>query len=228
MNYGALPALIAAFYYLLAVIAALWRMRVRHIPARALPPISILKPIHGHDPDFYEAIRSHAVQDYPQFEMLFGMREAGEQAERDIERLAEEFPQRGIRVVHVSSRARNGKVGVLAELARLARYPILLVNDSDIFVPPGYLRDVVAPLEDPRVGVVTCLYRARSQSAASRWEASGLETEFVPSVLVARLIGVAGFALGSTMVFRAEQIRSIGGFEAVKTTSQTIISLARG
>jgi ceramide glucosyltransferase len=75
---------------------------------------------------------------------------------------------------------------------------------------------VVAPLADNSVGVVTCLYRARAESRASRWEAIGIATEFVPSVLVARLVGVGEFALGATMVFRAEQIRQIGGFSAVE------------
>ena len=138
------------------------------------------------------------------------------EATADIERLAAEFPQRNIRLVRVQRPANNGKVGALAELAKVARFPVLLVNDSDIFVGPGYLREVVAPLDDPRVGVVTCLYRARAGDRPSRWEAIGLETEFMPSVLMARLVGMAGFALGSTMVFRAKQIRQIGGFEAVE------------
>jgi ceramide glucosyltransferase len=216
VNYAAIPALLSAVYYLLALIAAVLRLFMRDRKAQSPPPVSILKPIHGHDPDFYHAIRSHAVQDFPEFEILFGVRDPVDGAVADIERLAAEFPERNIRLVHVQRDAPNGKVGVLAELANLARYPVLLVNDSDIFVEQGYLRKVVAPLEDPRVGVVTCLYRARAESGPSRWEAIGLETEFVPSVLVARLIGVAGFALGSTMVFRAEQIRRIGGFEAAE------------
>lgn len=216
MNYAAIPALLATAYYLLALIAAILRLFAHDRETPAPPPVSILKPIHGHDPEFYQAIRSHAVQDYPEFEILFGVRDPVDGAAGDIERLAAEFPERHIRLVHASRDANNGKVGVLADLARLARYPILLVNDSDIFVEQGYLRKVVAPLEDPKVGVVTCLYRARAESGPSRWEAIGLETEFVPSVLVARLIGVAGFALGSTMVFRAEQIRQIGGFESVE------------
>ena len=216
MTYAAVPALVAAFYYLLALIAALARCFARTRSSGRLPPISILKPIHGHDPDFYIAIRSHAVQDYPEFEILFGLRDHDKASRADIERLAAEFPQRSIRIVQVTRQANNGKVGTLVELAKLARYPALLVNDSDIFVEQGYLRQVVAPLEEAGVGVVTCLYRARAESAASRWEAMGIETEFVPSVLVARLIGVAGFALGSTMVFRAEQVRAIGGFEAVE------------
>ena len=92
---------------------------------------------------------------------------------------------------------------------------MLLVNDSDIVVEPGYLRAVAAPLADPAVGLVTCLYRARAESWPSRWEALGIATEFAPSVLVARLLGVAEFALGSTMAFRAEDLREIGGFAAI-------------
>jgi ceramide glucosyltransferase len=216
VSYFALPALAASAYYLLALIAAILRLLSRDPRTTVLPPVSILKPIHGHDPDFYRAIRSHAVQDYPDFEILFGVRDADEGATADIKRLAGEFPQRNITMVHVAREAKNGKVGVLTELAKLARGPLLLVNDSDIFVEQGYLRRVVAPLADSRVGVVTCLYRAQAESGPSRWEAIGLETEFMPSVLVARLIGQSGFALGSTMVFRAEQIRQIGGFEAVE------------
>ena len=92
---------------------------------------------------------------------------------------------------------------------------VLLVNDSDIAVEPGYLRAVTAPLDAPGVGLVTCLYRAGAESWASRFEALGIATEFAPSVLVARLLGVAEFALGSTMAFRAETLRRIGGFNSI-------------
>jgi len=102
-----------------------------------------------------------------------------------------------------------------AELARRARYPLLLVNDSDIAVEPGYLKGVTAPLADAETGMVTCLYRAAAQSWASRFEALGIATEFAPSVVAARFLGVAEFALGSTMVFRAETLRRIGGFDAI-------------
>jgi ceramide glucosyltransferase len=89
------------------------------------------------------------------------------------------------------------------------------VNDSDIVVAPGYFRTVVAPLRDPHIGLVTCLYRAHSESWASHFEALGIATEFAPSVMVARLLGQAEFALGSTMVFSAEALRRIGGFERI-------------
>jgi ceramide glucosyltransferase len=101
-------------------------------------------------------------------------------------------------------------------LARRARHPLLLVNDSDIRVEPGYLRTVTAPLADPAIGLVTCLYRARAGSWATRFEALGIATEFAPSVMVARLLGQAEFALGSTMAFRASDLRAIGGFKAIE------------
>jgi ceramide glucosyltransferase len=104
---------------------------------------------------------------------------------------------------------------MLIALAASARYPFLLVNDSDILVERDYLRKVMAGLEEKETGLVTCLYRATGQSFPARFEALGIATEFMPSVLVARLIGVAEFALGSTMAFRAEHLRAIGGFQAI-------------
>ena len=206
MIWLAIPALAAAAYYCLAIVAAAtWRARSAN---SALPPatpaLSILKPVHGRDPQFYEAILSHAAQDYPEFEILFGATNPDDPALQDIRRLQREFPGRRIELAIVRTDAPNAKVGVLAELARRARYPLLLVNDSDIVVEPGYFRAVTAPLaRSGRSGMVTCLYRAAAESWASRCEALGIATEFAPSVLVARLLGVAEFALGSTMAFRA-------------------------
>jgi ceramide glucosyltransferase len=212
----AVPALAAAAYYVLAIVSALrWRRLTAHPDTNWTPPLSILKPVHGRDPRFYEAIRSHATQDYPEFELLFGMTDPSDPAIADIERLRREFPKLRIEIVTVKTDALNAKVGVMAELARHASHEILLVNDSDIRVEPGYLRTVVAPLQDERVGLVTCLYRAHSESWASHFEALGIATEFAPSVLVARLLGQAEFALGSTMVFRADSLRRIGGFQTI-------------
>jgi ceramide glucosyltransferase len=215
VNWLALPAWGAAAYYLLVIAAALlWRRRAGMSEAAPLP-ISILKPVHGRDPRFYEALRSHASQDYPEFEILFGASDPKDAALADIERLQREFPGRRIGVRVVSTTAPNAKVGVMAELARQARYPLLVVNDSDISVEPGYLRALAARLADPTVGMVTCLYRARGESPASRCEALGIATEFAPGVLAARLLGTGQFALGATMAFRAEDLRRIGGFEAI-------------
>lgn len=207
----------AGAYYVLALVAALLWRRTGPRPAGAeLPPISILKPVHGRDPRFLEAIRSHALQDYPEFEILFAVHDPADPALEDIRCLQREFPALAIRTIVSTRHAANGKVALLIDLAEAARFPVLLVNDSDIRVPPGYLRTVVAGLDDPRTGIVTCLYRAASASTAARWEAIGIATEFAPSVLVARLLGVVEFALGSTMAFRAGTLRKTGGFEAIQ------------
>jgi ceramide glucosyltransferase len=213
----AIPALAAACYYLLAIVSATqWRKSmIRPDAGSWMPPLSVLKPVHGRDPRFYEAILSHAAQQYPEFELLFGLTNPHDPAIADVQRLQREFPSRHIEIVLVETDAPNAKVGVLAELARRARYSLLLVNDSDIVVAPGYFQTVVAPLHDPQIGLVTCLYRAHSESWASHFEALGIATEFAPSVLVARLLGQAEFALGSTMVFRADALCRIGGFPSI-------------
>jgi ceramide glucosyltransferase len=216
----AIPALAAAAYYLLALSGAVLQAcarRLRKATPQAWRPaaLSILKPVHGRDPHLFDALRSHAEQDYPEFEMIFGVSDPADAAIEDIERLRADYPSIPISLHIVRTTARNAKAGVLAELAKRARYPILLVNDSDIKVPRGYLRDVTAPLENSKIGLVTCLYRASAESWPSRMEALGIATEFAPSVLVARLLGIAEFALGSTMVLRASTLAEIGGFEAI-------------
>ena len=213
----AAPAIAAGVYYLIALVAGIARLRLREPAVGATPHVSILKPVRGRDPRFYEAIRSHATLDYPGYEILFGVRDPADPAVTDIRRLQAEFPQHDIQLVLTTRDAPNGKVAVLTELARLARHRVLLVNDSDIVIEPDYLRRVVAPLGDPQIGVVTCLYRAFAESWPGRWEAIGIATEFAPSVLVAPLVGVDGFALGSTMVFRAAQLEAIGGFAALES-----------
>ncbi len=211
----AVPALLSAAYWLLAIFAAVKRLTERNISSSYQPPISILKPIRGRDEHFYEAILSHARQEYPEFEIVFGIRDPNDAAWIDVRRLIAEFPTLPIRTVTQAPDTPNGKVGMLIALAREARYPTLLVNDSDILVPHDYLRTVVGPLEDHTVGLVTCLYRARGGSFPARFEALGIATDFVPSLLVARTVGVVQFALGSTMVFGADQLHAIGGFEAI-------------
>ncbi len=216
MAYLAGPAILAGIYQLIALVAALRRIGVRKTQESGFQPaVSILKPVHGRDPQFYEAIRSHALLDYPQYEILFGLNDPDDPARKDIARLAAEFPERQIRMIECPSNMPNAKVASLAEMARAARHPVLVINDSDIVVERDYLRMVVAPLENPGTGLVTCLYRASGANWPARWEALGIATDFAPSVLVARAIGIAEFALGSTMALRAADLERIGGFAAI-------------
>lgn len=210
-----LVAGIAAGYQLFAIAACLWHLRRGAGPRPANSGVSILKPVRGSDPGFYQAIRSQAVQEYPEFEILFGIRDPADPAATDIRRLIEEFPSVPIRLVLCSQDAPNGKVGVLMDLARQAQHPLFVVSDSDISVPAGYLRDVTAPLADPAIGLVTCLYRAEANDWPSRFEALAIATDFAPSTLVAPFVGVSEFGLGSTLAFRRVDLERIGGFAAI-------------
>ena len=202
-------------YHVLAIIAAL-RFRRHAVVPDFTPPVSILKPVRGVDPQFYEAIQSHAEQEYPAFELIFGTADPNDPARAEIEKLRAEHPAIPIRVIDTANDAPNGKVGSLEILAGHAQHEVLLVNDGDILVPSDYLQRVIGPLVDERVGMVTCLYTGRGSSVATMAEAIGIATEFAPSVLVARLISSSGFALGATMAFRASDLKAIGGFAAIR------------
>jgi ceramide glucosyltransferase len=193
------------------------RRRVRLEPARAYtPPVSILKPLHGSDRQMYESFRSHCMQEYEQYEIIFGVNDASDQAVVEVERLRSEFPGRDIRLmVCPEVLGSNRKVSNLLPMMRTAKYGHIVINDSDIRVERDYLRRVVAPMEDARVGLVTTLYRAEAgRSLASRMEAVGIATDFAGGVLCAlELEGGLHFGLGSTLAFPRVAAEAIGGLE---------------
>ncbi len=198
---------IAAAYQVLAILACVLRKSARGL-LKSPGPVSVLKPIRGVDPGFREAIRSHTGLQ-GDYEFLCGVSQANDPA---LPILREFFR---VRVVNSDTQTANGKVGVLIDLVAAARHSILVVNDADIRVEPNYLHRVTAPLNDPRVGLVTCLYRPIGDTFAARFEALGVSTDFAPSALVARLVGVDEFAMGSTLAFRRQDLDRIGGFAAV-------------
>ncbi|MFN0104465.1 MAG: glycosyltransferase [Bryobacteraceae bacterium] len=207
--------LIPVGYQFVALIACIRRMFQTRPQPDAMPPISILKPVRGADPLFYSAVCSHAQQDYPHFELLFAVSDRHDPAVPIIERAIAEFPERRIRLIVSSTVTRNPKVGALIDLEKEALYEVLLVNDGDIRAPQGYLKTLAAELEQPGIGLVTALYRARAQHVPGQVEALGVATDFAPSTLVAPFVGVTEFAMGSTLFFRRADLRAIGGFEAL-------------
>jgi ceramide glucosyltransferase len=175
----------------------------------------------------FAALCSQAKQNFGTFEILFGVSDKDDPAIHVIEQLRSAFPALRIELQIGALPAKNPKVGVLCNLARFARYSVWVVNDSDIRVTPDYLRTVVAPLEDSNVGVVTCLYRPRANSWASDWEAFGIAVDFMPSTLVAPLVGVREFGLGSTLCFRRDDLLAAGGFEVLADYIADDYQLAR-
>ena len=186
-------------------------------PAQPVPPVSILKPLKGIDPEMYESLRSHCLQDFSEYEIVFGVSDPADPAMPLIERLKLEFPDRAIRLmVCAKNLGANTKVSNLAQMLLEAKYEYILVNDSDIRVQPDYLRRVTAPLANPQIGLVTCLYRGvPGRTLGSRLESLGISTDFSAGMLAARqLEGGIRFGLGSTLLFRRRDLQDIGGFEA--------------
>lgn len=194
------------------------RVDARVDSAQALPPVSILKPLKGVDPDIYEAFRSHCLQDYPEYEIVFGVSDANDPAISSVGRLQREFPERSIQLMVCPERlGPNVKVSNLEQMLSASRHEYLIVNDSDIRVEGDYIRRVITPLTDPSLGMVTCLYRgASSGTLGSRLEALGISSDFCPGVLVARQMerGLR-FGLGSTLAFRRSDLGRIGGFRSM-------------
>jgi ceramide glucosyltransferase len=212
------------FYFLSALsLASFLRDRQRKLkqtplPESRLPPVSILKPLKGVDPEIWESFSSHCEQDYPQFQLIFGVSDLADPAIAVVRKLQAKYPNVPIELI-VCDRVlgTNIKVSNLAQMLPTARHELLLVNDSDIRVPSDYLRKVITPLADASVGLVTCLYRGvASRTLGSRLEALGISTDFVPGVLSARFIEEGlRFGLGSTLAFRRRELEAIGGFEGL-------------
>jgi ceramide glucosyltransferase len=183
--------------------------------SESFPPVSILKPLRGTDPDIYESFRSHCLQDYPEYEIIFGVSDPNDAAVAQVRKLIAEFPARSIQLLICPEiLGTNVKVSNLLQMACAARYGYFVVNDSDIRVPVDYLRRVLAPFADANVGMVTCLYRGVSANTlGSRLESVGTSADFCPAVLAARQLQGVRFGLGSTMAFSRKALDAVGGFE---------------
>ncbi len=218
----------SCFYYLLCLWSAVGFLRGQNAgksarstqtaSTQSLPSVSILKPLKGTDPDIYESFRSHCLQDYPEYEIIFAVSDPDDPAVASVRQLQQEYPERAIRLVVCDKiLGTNVKVSNLAQMLPAARYDYLIVNDSDIQVDRDYLRRVMTPFADPRVGMVTCLYRGLAgRTLGSRLESLGIATDFCAGVLVARqLEGGLHFGLGSTLAFRRPDLELAGGFQAI-------------
>jgi ceramide glucosyltransferase len=212
-----LLSLSATGFYCYAIYAAIdFLGRPNPIDPDFHPPITILKPICGIDSDAYETLASFCQQDYPEYQIVFGVRDEQDAAVEVVQKIIHNFPDVDIQLV-VSDRTigTNFKVSNLANAQVEAKHSILLIADSDIRVEPDYLRRVIQPMRDPTVGVVTCLYRSLTQGWIATIEALWISTQFDPSVLVAWKLEGIKFAFGSTIVIQKAALEAIGGFPAI-------------
>jgi ceramide glucosyltransferase len=209
-------------YYLLSLYCTIEYFRdLRKLPPRDdsfAPPVSILKPVRGVDSGAYDNFASYCRLDYPQYELVFAMADPHDPVIPVIEKLQRDFPDRSIRfVTDVLRVGENNKVNSLCRLVKEARHELLVMTDSDVRVQRDYLREVVAPFADRRVGAVTCFYRcAGGGTPAADLDMLGMCMDSVPSALVARrLEGKVQFAFGWTMATTRARLAEIGGWEAM-------------
>jgi ceramide glucosyltransferase len=202
----------------MAVVAMAWRKLERpHQPQPQGPPVTVLKPLCGAEPGLYANLRSFCLQDYPCFQIVFGVRDLADPALEVAERLAVEFPHLSIDiVVNAQQHGANRKVSNLINMLECARHDVLVISDSDSFVGPDYLSTVIAPLQEETTGLVTCL--SHSVPAGTGWSRLGamyVNEWYMPSVLLARLFGNREFASGQTLCLRRETLTAIGGLPSI-------------
>ena len=214
-------AAIPFIYYLIALFSA-WQFFRRTAPRSAgkqpfTPPVSNLKPIRGLDPDAYENFATFCRQDYPDYELIFCVGDEDDPAVPILQKLARDFPERRIRILIGSGgTGTNDKVVKLARLVREAQHDVVVISDSDVRVQPDYLRTVVAPLADPKVGAVTCFYVSiEDKTVTDSLQTVGMFSDFYPGILVARQLDGVKFALGPTIVTTRARLAGFGGYEAI-------------
>ena len=209
---------LASSYSLLALLAVgLGLRRHRYAAGAGRPAVTILKPLCGAELELERSLRSFVEQDYPEFQIVFGVQDETDPALAVARRISEAYPLRDIDIV-IDTRewGTNRKVSNLVNMMSAARHDRLVLADSDILVRPDYLERVTAPLADPNVGLVTCLYRGKATAARwSRLSALFIDDWFMPSVLVARLLGMRDYAAGATLALRRGDLARIGGFAAL-------------
>jgi len=209
---------LAAGYDVITLVAVcVWnRLKVADNSQR-LPPVTVLKPLCGAEPGLYEHLRSFCRQDYPEYQIVFGVRDLTDPACTVVQRLVAEFPSLPIDVViNPQQHGSNCKASNLINMLARARHDVLAMADSDAFVGPDYLTTVTAPLLDPAVGLVTCIYRGvPTQRIWSRLGAMYINEWYVPSVLLAWLFGHQGYVSGQTLCLRRDTLEAIGGLPAI-------------
>ena len=181
---------------------------------KSWPAVSLLKPLRGLEAGLYENLRTFCSQDYPCYEIVFGVQDAADPAIAVVERLRREYPDLPIALsISAAKVGSNPKVNNLAGIFALCRHDYLVISDADIRVGGGYLRELCRPLPDDGVGVVTCLYRGRAVTGFwSRILAAQINESFLPSVLVAERLGPTIFCGGATMALRRSTLEGIGGW----------------
>ncbi|HEX4001149.1 MAG TPA: glycosyltransferase [Candidatus Acidoferrales bacterium] len=214
-------AAIPFIYYLLALYSTVRFFSAARQDASTnddfLPPVSCLKPIKGLDEDAYENYASFCRQDYPEYEIVFCV-DPGDPALPVLEKLIRDFPDRQIRLLFGSGRnAINDKVGRLVRLTTEAKYDMFVITDGDVRVRPDYLRTVVSPFRDPKVGAATCLYvSTKETNLVQELQSIGMISDFFAPVMVAWQLDDLKVTFGQSIITTRQAVASYGGYPVIE------------
>jgi ceramide glucosyltransferase len=215
---GLLLLAMTVCYGLLTAVAVLnWGLRRPSPRASSRPAVTLLKPLCGTEPNLYEHLRSFCIQDYPEYQIVFGVRDPSDPALAVVRRLIAEFPLLPIDVViNPQLHGSNFKISNLINMHEKASHDVLIIADSDTFVAPDHLACVTAALNDPSVGLVTCVYEdVPAGGVWSRLGAMYINEWYIPSALLAALFGHRNYASGQTLCMQRQTLDAIGGFAAM-------------
>ncbi len=198
-------------------LARLARAAATRTPSASLPPVTILKPVHGMEAELAANLESFFQQDYPAYEVIFGARDLENPAVEVAEEVRARYPHIRSRIILSGPPAwPSAKVYSLDKMIAASSRSYFIISDSDVRVAPDFLRNTIPPLLDPQVGLVTCMYRGVPASDLWSWlEALGLSVEMSSGVMVADMMEGMRFALGPAMAVRRDAIDAIGGIAAV-------------
>lgn len=198
--------------------AAAWQSQVDATPDYLFPPVTVLKPVHGAEPNLEHNLESFFVQDYPRYEVVFGCRNSDDPALLAVENLRAKYPSVPVRVV-LSGHPMwpNAKVYSLSKMIASSANDYFVISDSDVNVRPEFLRNVIAPLLEPENGLVTCMYQGvPAPDFWSKLEALGMSIELPSGVMTANMLEGMKFALGAVMAIRRDALEKIGGIAETK------------
>jgi len=215
------PVVAGSLYYFACFICVLvFRSRASvppRVPRTGWPAVSILKPVHGLEKDLEENLRSLCLQDYPQYQVVFSVQDATDHAIPLLKRLQAEFGSDRITVVVAQRQlGANGKINNLAGGLAHAAHALLVISDSDVHAGPGYLKTIVAPLENPEIGFVCTFFKATlAGSWFERMELLTMNACFFPDTVFAYVTKAARFCIGASVAFRRSTLEQIGGLDSL-------------
>jgi ceramide glucosyltransferase len=226
-----LTPVVVSYVYWIATAAMMLHFFRERPPVKSswLPAVSLIKPVCGLEKNLYRNLSTACRQEYPEYEVIFSVQDSSDPALPLLARIRDENPRVPVRIIVDGAAAGpNGRLSNILNATSHATGQVLVYSDSDMRLEPGYLRAIVAPLADPRVGVACTLYRAEgADNLFEVLELLSLNTDFLPSMVFATETGAALACPGASQAIRRETLTLIGGLRPMAYTLVEDLELGR-